>query len=560
MNSSWTRLAAAVTVAAVIAAAAFLIRFNPLGGTLGGFDNDHFVHLVRTDLLLAGEQPLRDFADAELRGARPSLGYAASAWAQQVWGRTLLAEAYLTAGALAVSAAGVFLLAFQISGRWAVSLLAAACLIAAMPKLYNYEKVLVLVVALWLVRRWILKPSWPWLAIVSIWTAVAALIRHDFAVYVGVAAGIALLARGPATLALRLGRVAAYGAITLLLLTPSIVWIQTYEGLARYAQRTQASIRAESQRTELEEWPRVARDEGLSRANLIAVVYYGFWALAIGGIIVVAVVAIRASGVEASLLPTGLALVACAVVANAFFLRGNLLARFGDAIVPSALVAAWMTAAIHAVTTPGGSSRAVNARASAWAAIPVGLLLAIFGATASAGDFVPELRAAGLTQSWEQTRRRVRAAHEGLRQMPPEAWTDELSAWMPAASRYLAECTGPGDRVLLATYAPEVPVFARRLVAAGQGTFGLAFYESEAQQLEAVARLERQSVPVVLGSFDDFEGEFVGDYRHVYEYVAAHYHDAGAIGADGQVKLRVLVRSDRQVRRTDPRFGLPCFT
>ena len=88
----------------------------------------------------------RDFADAELRGAWPSLGYATSAWAQRIAGRTLLSEAYLTVGALALSVAGVFLLALHLSQRWTVALLAAACVLAAHPKLYNYEKVLVLFV------------------------------------------------------------------------------------------------------------------------------------------------------------------------------------------------------------------------------------------------------------------------------------------------------------------------------------------------------------------------------------------------------------------------------
>ena len=80
---------------------AFVYRFNTLGGALGGFDNDHFIYLIRTDMLLAGEQPLRDFVDAELRGAWPALTYAVSAWAQQIGGRTLLPEAFLTVGALA---------------------------------------------------------------------------------------------------------------------------------------------------------------------------------------------------------------------------------------------------------------------------------------------------------------------------------------------------------------------------------------------------------------------------------------------------------------------------
>ena len=48
---------------------------------------------MRAEMLLRGQQPLRDFADAELRGAWPALSYAVPAWAQQIGGRTLLPEA-----------------------------------------------------------------------------------------------------------------------------------------------------------------------------------------------------------------------------------------------------------------------------------------------------------------------------------------------------------------------------------------------------------------------------------------------------------------------------------
>jgi hypothetical protein len=157
------------------------------------------------------------------------------------------------------------------------------------------------------------------------------------------------------------------------------------------------------------------------------------------------------------------------------------------------------------------------------------------------------------------TQKRFTAARNGLARMPPEVWTDSMSQGTLAAARYLAECTAPGDRVLLATYAPEVPVFARRLVAAGQGTFGLAFYESEVQQREAVERLREQSVPVVIGSYDDFEGEFASDYRLVHAYVAEHYTDAGPLEAGGAPRFRVLVAAERQARGTHPLFGLPCF-
>ena len=176
-----------------------------------------------------------------------------------------------------------------------------------------------------------------------------------------------------------------------------------------------------------------------------------------------------------------------------------------------------------------------------------------------AGDMRTELGASGLLDSWEDTRKRYDLVRERLAALPPQQWGDAAPEGTLIGSYYLAECTEPTDRVLMATYAPEVPVFARRLFAAGQGTFGLAFYESEVQQREAVTRLQRQSVPIVLGSSDDFEGEFVADYRHVHEWMAGRYEDAGVLSSNGTPRFRVFVASDRQPRRVHPVLGLPCF-
>jgi hypothetical protein len=80
-------------------------RFNTLGGALGGFDNDHFVHLALAGQVAAGEQPLRDFLDSGLQGARPSLTYELSALAQRLGGHNLRAEAWLTVLGVAAAAA-----------------------------------------------------------------------------------------------------------------------------------------------------------------------------------------------------------------------------------------------------------------------------------------------------------------------------------------------------------------------------------------------------------------------------------------------------------------------
>jgi hypothetical protein len=127
-----------------------------------------------------------------------------------------------------------------------------------------------------------------------------------------------------------------------------------------------------------------------------------------------------------------------------------------------------------------------------------------------------------------------------------------------AASRYLSACTLPNDRVLMGVYADEIPYFARRLFAAGQGYFSLGFLRSEADQRLALERLARQSVPVAITEFE-YDQEIAANYPLVARYISSRYREAGILRAGGQPYLRVFVDIMRTPRGTDPVSGLPCF-
>ena len=156
----------------------FLYRFNTLGGAFGGFDNDHFLHFVYAKQVQAGEQPLRDFLDAGLQGAWPSLTYELSAAAQTYLGNNLRSEAWLTVGGVALGAAIAFIAGSMIAPwPWALATALLSALIS--PKLYSYPKVLVTAVASLLIVSAARLPVWPRVALKSAWTAVAFLFRHD---------------------------------------------------------------------------------------------------------------------------------------------------------------------------------------------------------------------------------------------------------------------------------------------------------------------------------------------------------------------------------------------
>jgi hypothetical protein len=249
---------------------------------------------------------------------------------------------------------------------------------------------------------------------------------------------------------------------------------------------------------------------------------------------------------------TGLALLALAAGVDVFFLRGNLAQRFGDAIVPTAVAAAWTV----------GAAAALRWR-RAW--VPVGmaarlLLLAMLGAIYVTGEVRRELDNGALTDSWENARKRFDRIRGELRALPPAEWSHVDAQGTLRAARYVAQCTSPDDHVLVAAYAPEIPVFARRRFAAGQPIVAMSFYTSEADQRRAVERLQGQSVPIVLVADEDYDEEFADDYPLLAQYVEAHYRVVGTIdtGRD-DLRLRVFVESGRKPQGADPILGLPCF-
>src|SRR5688572_18187446 len=547
------RAVAALCVGALIALAAFVYRFNTLGGALGGFDNDHFIYLIRTDMVLAGEQPLRDFVDAELRGAWPALTYAVSAWVQQIGGRTLLPEAFLTVGALAAASAIVFLIALRLSRRWPIAVLAAAVTIVMTPKLYNYPKVLMLALGAWALAEAVTTPSVLRLGALALATVVAALFRHDFALYVGAAAVAALVARDAGDWKASGRSVAVYAVLTLVLALPSIVWVQIYEGIPSYISGSLASVAVERARTELF-LPALDLAAPFFGESLLLVTYCAFWSVPV---VAAAVWFARAamssrSRCSPSERATGAGLLVMAILANMSFLRANLAERFGDAAVPVVLLAAWTVGTAAAWTSPA-------ARATV-AVIPALLLVQMFAAAYDFSDVRRELDTSGLSDSWGKISRRYAAVRDDLRRLPPATWqSDGNESGILGAAGYVARCTSPDDRILVTGPTHEIPVLARRRFAAGQAMFKLSLYTSEQDQKRALARLERQSVPMVLADVREIDGGFLSDYPLVAGHLAERYREAGTIDVDEEPRLRIFVDARREPVRRDARFALPCF-
>jgi hypothetical protein len=84
-------------------------------------------------------------------------------------------------------------------------------------------------------------------------------------------------------------------------------------------------------------------------------------------------------------------------------------------------------------------------------------------------------------------------------------------------------------------------------------------YTSDQDQRRAIARLDAQSVPVLVASAREFGDSLLEDYPLVARYLAGRFRDVGSIEVDEESRVRVFVDASRNPVRMDTRLGLPCF-
>ena len=544
-------------LAAGLFALVFLYRFNALGGSLGGFDDDHFINLTRASQVLAGEWPLRDFADASLQGAWPPLTYLASAGAQLAVGHTLLAEAVLTAGAIALAAV-LTLLAGRSMGL-PVLVAAAAATFSVLPsvKLYGYARPLVFAAGSLLLFRYIDRSSWRRLLAMAAAGSAAFLIRHDYAVYMGAGAVVGLISHHVATPRVAVSRAVAYSGAAVLLLLPTLLIVHQIVGLDAYLASADALIADERARTDAA-WPLFEGADVTALPNAIAFLYYLFLFLPCVAALT-AIVRARRVGADDSLAKV-LSLSAVAALGNYLLLRNNLEGRLADAAVPASLLGAWLlVSAWRAMRRArGGALRAASAAACAAALLAAGAAAVAAGEVGSVSSELSSTRFRGGPMATLETTARV--ARE-LNAMPPRSWDTIPAGGAMMAAAYLSTCLRPQDRVVNTTYFTEFLVFGRRLPAAGQANFVRGFYASEADQRRALARLAAQSAPVALMDPSPLSDSFVDDFPIVGRFLFDHYEEAGVIPQreSGETYLRVFVRRDQAPVGTFADTGLPCF-
>ena len=238
--------------------------------------------------------------------------------------------------------------------------------------------------------------------------------------------------------------------------------------------------------------------------------------------------------------------IALSVALNAFILRDPVSARFGGMAAPTAILAAWT---VHRVLRmrPSIASRLLKA------AMVVGLAATVWSTSLSAEWPVrmpPEVFRP----------RHMLAVARGLRESPP--LLDRLQKGEQLGIvRYLRECTGRTDRVLIGWFAPDIYFFAQRGFAAGAVAFFGQHWSEPRFQARSVQLFASQSVPVVILRVGD--KEFPQGYPLLMQYLEDHYQNVGATNFDdaqnGGGRYSLLVRRDRRADRVHPVTGLPCF-
>jgi len=164
------------TIAFVLFAGTFLYRIlEPI------FHNDHFEYFALATEMLHGAVPGIDFFDP----SRP-LQYSLTAFGL-LFGHQLLAEALITITALSSASVVIYLLGVRITRSRLLGVFGAIAVIAALPRLYSYPKIIVPALSLLLWHRYAEQPSRRRFVGVSLATILGFYFRFDYLAWIGIA-------------------------------------------------------------------------------------------------------------------------------------------------------------------------------------------------------------------------------------------------------------------------------------------------------------------------------------------------------------------------------------
>jgi hypothetical protein len=505
--------------------------------TLRDFTNDHFMQLAWAQQLLFGELPGRDFLDPgqPLASAIAALG--------QWMAPGPFSEAVICAAMLAVTAALLFVVVARMTGSTLAGLAAAMASVALAPRFYNYPKLLVPAVALWLVQRYTTRRDRQTLVLTGGWIAAATLLRHDLGIYaaLAVAAGIVMAEWPGAGAAAR--ALVTTAAATLVMALPYIVFVAWSEGIAEHVRvgLEFTGNEAHQLRYAWPVFPALAAGNPLAwdRADSTAALYYLSGLLPPLGALMLGLRGrqLREPGVAAG----ALVFLACYVPV---ILRDPLDQRLPDLAAPLAVAAA---ATLMIAWRTARTLRAVVAAVLVVVTVSVWQL-----------GRVPEgFRQSGLASPLRIPAKLSGLARDGLVWPWAPFWPN--SGGLPDTVRYLAACTGEDDAIMLSASSPEYYFFARRRFAGGLALFSSpeAFASNRDDELMTARLAQERPVLVIINETErpDFRRGLPG----VHAYIDDHYVPVASFRHYDDAEMTIAARRDLRPLTTWGDGAWPCY-
>ena len=224
--------------AVALAAVAFFYRYL----SFTDFANDHFVHLSMAQQIGFGALPVRDFVERGL-----PLMTLVSAAGQSMLGDGLMAEVIVIASAYAASAVMAYAAAIRLSGSVLVAAAVTLVPVLVFPVSYSYPKLLT--VALGFLSGWIYAsgPTRARAALLAVSIIVAFLFRHDLGIIQAIGV-VALMIGYHGVSREAFMAVCRIAVLSLVVLSPYMVWVQIHEGVPTYVKDGVAFWTREAQR------------------------------------------------------------------------------------------------------------------------------------------------------------------------------------------------------------------------------------------------------------------------------------------------------------------------
>jgi hypothetical protein len=580
-RARWAAVAGRVTLPVVLLflfLSSWLFRFNDPNGSFAQLTDDHYFYLVRGWQILFGDMPVRDFVD---HGA--PLYYYVAAAVQWLGGRGSMSEIVFSVTLLSIGSVLTGWLAARASGSVLLGAAVAIGQILMAPRFYNYPKILVYTAAIPVLWAFLDRPTRRrafWVALV---TAVGFLFRHDHGAFVGVGMAVALLCVPALSLGARLRLALIYAGLVLALLAPYLLFIQVNGGFGQYIRQASAWAARDRGRAPvvfpgLFDYP-YGNDETAAaqttpgraiasmRDNHIAWMYYGELALPLAALLVLTLSTQGFRGPPGRVWPHAQAKIAIVAVLGLVldigFLRSPLEARLADPSVPLAILLAWLCAAAVAACRPGAPFRPALARARrplALAVVAVAASLVVVFTVGLSRDFRERLDSATMLEGpWTAVRRA-----DYMRTVLQQVWPLERIATPQdegplRLAFYLRYCVKPSDRVLMQPYLPQVLALAERAFAGGHADLRPGFFTTDDAQLLTIARLQRQSVPVVVLETGESLAAFRASFPLITAYLDEHYRPAGERDLDDRFAVHLLVSKTAVPTRTYAPLDWPCY-